>query len=152
MVDDTYIPEGVNPHQEKEWEMMQAETKPMALFALHNETIPQEFLKPHDFIEKTLEITAHKVRRRTTKPMIFKIFARQEHQDKIETLITLLQQCYQSDQGGITPQREDEIGKLLGYHEAQRAIYRKWVAQFKDSVYLPPQQLHWRENKRDSIK
>ena len=142
MPDDIYIPQAVNPHQGLEWQLMQKGEKHIALFALHNETLPDDFTQSESFPSLTLECIAHqqrrpnKQRRRGAKQLIFKIFFTPDKQQDAQTLYQLLESCYQSD-SKITPQIERKIGQLLGYKNEDIETYLQWVQQFQNSLYLP---------------
>ncbi|MCH9844341.1 MAG: hypothetical protein K0U39_02425 [Alphaproteobacteria bacterium] len=146
MPDDIYIPQAVNPHQGLEWQLMQKGEKHIALFALHHETLPDEFAKDETFSSLTLECIAHqqrgtkkrdtKKRRRGAKQLIFKIFFTPSKQQDAQKLYQLLESCYQSD-SKITPDIERKIGQLLGYRDEDIKIYLQWVQQFQNSLYLP---------------
>ncbi len=138
MPDDIYIPQAVNPHQGLEWQLMQKGEKHIALFALHHETLPDEFAKNETFPSLTLECIAHqqKQRRRGAKQLIFKIFFNPAKQQDAQKLYQLLESCYQPD-SKITPDIERKIGQLLGYKTEDIDAYLQWVQQFQNSLYLP---------------
>ncbi len=150
MVQETYIPQGVNPHQGIEWQLMQKGQKQLALFALHHESLPDEFQSNHPFQQMLIECDAHESsrkqknkkpnnkRRRGVKKLTFHIFflANSHAQKQAQKLADLLQECYQAD-GRITPEIEKEIGQLLGYTDKDIETYLAWVEQFQNSLYLP---------------
>ncbi len=140
MPDDIYIPQAVNPHQGLEWQLMQKGEKHVALFALHNESLPAEFANQETFSSLTLETIAPqnpaKQRRRGSKKLIFKIFFTADKTQDAKRLYQLLESCYQPD-GKITPDIERRIGQLLGYKTDDIDGYLEWVEQFQNSLYLP---------------
>ncbi|MCH9853822.1 MAG: hypothetical protein K0U45_10025 [Alphaproteobacteria bacterium] len=139
MADDIYIPQAVNPHQGIEWQLMQKGDKNVALFALHRETLPDEFTKAETFPSLTLECIAHQKpnkRRRGAKQLIFNIFFNPNHEQDAQILYHLLESCYQQT-GKITPQIERRIGQILGYKDKDIETYLHWVQQFQNSLHLP---------------
>ena len=113
---DTYIAEGVNPHEGREWQLLQSGEKPIALFALHQEKLPEAFAGKHDFLEDVVEIetkNTHRQRqnnRRGGKKLIFKIFAQKDQKQQVSELKSILHACYAPPHGRITPEYEAEIG------------------------------------------
>ncbi len=145
MNNDTYIPQGINPHQGVEWQLMQAGQKKLALFALHLETLPIEFASNQSFA--TLDLCINRdykpsgkqrqtKRRRGAKQLIFKIFYQPDALQQAQKLEQILMQCYQAD-GKITAEAERQIGALLGYESEDITVYLTWVEQFQQSLYLP---------------
>ena len=131
MSKDETVPKGVGPHEGRELELMIAGEKPLAMFGDALESACQA--PDADFAPYVA--TGSVVRREeiyrppeSGVPGRFVYFARVGEEWRIEAMHRINERIF-TEQQSTSPDIEREIGRLLGYTEAEIEQYLEWIGR-----------------------
>ncbi len=123
---DTDLPAGIGPHEGRELELMLAGEKPLAMF---NDDLP-EGMEPPEVAFDPYVAQGRFVKGEVVVPastfqggrLRYYMYALQGEEWRIDRLIEI-QRGFFEDGVQTTPTLETEIGRLLGYNDADIQIY-----------------------------
>lgn len=139
MADTREAPEGVGPHEGRELQLMLSGKKPLAMFAdaVGSTCLPPEAdFAPH--VAKGTFVRREEIYRSTDTDVALRCvyFARREEGWRVEALHRIQERLHVFREPS-SPDTEREIGRLLGYSDAEIHQFLEWTESRRTSRNPP---------------